>query len=279
MKKQSSASRIVKAVVMALFALTMLSALFACKKGEEKGADKAAKLVIGATSMPHAEMLKQLVADLKAENITLEIKEFSDYKMLNPALNEKQLDANFFQHLPYLQDYAKKSNQKLISAGGVHIEPMGLYSKKIKSLENLAEGSTIGIPNDATNEARALLLLQKYKLIKLKDGASFDATPNSIAENPKKLKFKELEAAQLPRTLADTDASIINTNYAMEGGLNPLKDAIIIEEKDSPYANILAVRDGDQNRPEIKALFKALTSEKMKKFMKEKYGDAIIPAF
>lgn len=249
----------------------------------QKTDDKAAKevtLKIGATPVPHAEILEQIKPDLKEKGITLEVIEFNDYVQPNIALNDKELDANFFQHEPYLNDFIKEHKDvKLKNAGGVHIEPMGIYSKKIKKLDELTGGATVSIPNDPTNGGRALLLLQKAGLLKLKDGVKEMATVQDIVENPKDLRIKEVEAAQLPRTLEDVDISIINTNFAMNADLNPMRDALFIEDKTSPYVNIIAVRDGDENREEIKTLLNTIKTDKIKKFLEEKYKGAIVPAF
>lgn len=237
------------------------------------------KLVVGATPLPHAEILNFVKPLLEEKGITLEVKEFTDYVTPNIALNDKELDANYFQHVPYMNDFAKEKGIELVSAVGVHIEPMAAYSQKIKSVDELKDGAKVAVPNDATNEGRALLLLQKQGLIKLKDAEGLSQTPKDIVENPKNLKFEELEAAQLPRVLQDVDLAIINTNYALEGNLNPVNDALFIEDKDSPYVNILTVRPDNQNSPEIQELVKILNSEEVKNFINEKYKGAIVPAF
>ncbi len=230
--------------------------------------------------MPHAELLEQIKPALKEEGINLDIVEFSDYVQPNVALNDKELDANFFQHEPYLDDFIKEHKEmKLKNAAGIHIEPMGIYSKKVTDLKDLKEGASIAIPNDPTNGGRALMLLEKAGLLKLKDGVKETATVQDVAENPKNLKFEEVEAAQVPRTLEDVDAAVINTNYAMQINLVPTKDALFMEDSTSPYVNIIAVREGDENRPEIQALLKALKSDKIKNFIEEKYKGAIVPAF
>ena len=250
------------------------------QKADDKSAAKEVTLKIGATPVPHAELLEEITPDLKEKGITLEVIEFNDYVQPNIALNDKELDANFFQHEPYLNDFIKEHKDvKLKNAGGVHIEPMGIYSKKIKDLKELADGATVSIPNDPTNGGRALLLLQKAGLLKLKDGVNEMATVQDIADNPKNLVIQEVEAAQLPRTLEDVDISIINTNFAMNADLNPMKDALFIEDKTSPYVNIIAVRDGDENREEIKTLLNTLKTDKVKKFIEDKYKGAIVPAF
>lgn len=237
------------------------------------------KLVVGATSVPHAEILNEIKSDLAEQGIELEVKEFSDYSLLNPALNDGQIDANFFQHTPYLEEYLANSKQNLVSIGSVHNEPMGIYSSKIKSLDELSDGAKVGIPNDVPNGARALLLLENKGLIKLKEGAGSSASENDIIENSKNLEFMPIKAAQLPRTLSEVEISVINTNYALEGGLDPLKDALEMEDKDSPYANIIVVKSGDENKESIQKLYKAATSEKVKKFIEDKYKGAIVPSF
>lgn len=204
--------------------------------------------------------------------------EFTDYVQPNLALADKSLDANFFQHKPYLDEFCKSKGLKLTSLGAVHLEPMCVYSKKLKSLNDLADGAHVAIPNDPTNGGRALLVLQSAGLIKLKEGAPITATPQDIAENPKNLEFSELEAPQLPRALEDADIAIINMNFALEAKLDP-KSAIYSEGSDSPYANIVAVREGDENRPELQKLMKALTSKEVKDFIEKKYGGSVKTVF
>lgn len=240
-------------------------------------ANAAEKITVGATPVPHAEILEFVKPELKKMGYELEIKVFNDYVIPNVATDEGQLDANFFQHIPYLNDFNAQKGTKLVKAAAVHLEPMGVYSKKIKNLDELKDGDKVGIPNDPTNESRALDVLVNAGLIKVNDNAL--RTPKDIIENSKNLKFIEIEAAQVPRTLGDTAISVINTNFAMNAGLNPVKDALVIESKDSPYANILVVKDGNENTPKIKALVKALNSESVKNFINEKYKGAIIPAF
>lgn len=236
-------------------------------------------LKVGATAVPHAEILNVVKPILEKDGINLVIVEMSDYVRPNMAVAEKELDANFFQHIPYLTKFAAERKLDLTYTAAVHIEPMGVYSKKLKNLNDLQNGAEIGIPNDPTNGGRALALLAKAGIIKLKEGAGITATISDITENPKNVKIRELEAAQLPRSLDDLTAAVINTNYALEAKLVPAKDALFIEQKDSPYVNILTVRKGDENRPEIQKLTRALTSEEVKKFINEKYQGAIVPAF
>jgi D-methionine transport system substrate-binding protein len=273
-----------KRIISLIFALSLVLTLAAgCSQGApaptQASEQKPTVLKIGASPIPHAEILNFVKPLLEKENIELEIIEFTDYVQPNTALADKELDANFFQHKPYLDNFIKERNLDLVPIVNVHVEPLGLYSKSIKDLSGLKEGSTIAIPNDATNAARSLLLLQSNGLIKLKDGVGIEATEKDIAENPKKLKIQPAEAAQLPRVLEDVDAAVINTNYALPAGLNPTKDALIIEGKDSPYANLVVVRKGDETRAEVQTLIKILNSDEVKKFLEEKYEGAIVPAF
>ena len=233
---------------------------------------------MGVSPVPHAEILGAVKDKLAKEGINVEIIEFTDYVQPNLALNDKNLDANYFQHKPYLDEFARSRNLKLVSAGAIHLEPMSVFSKKIKDLKDLPDGARVAIPNDPTNGGRALLVLQSAGLIKLRDGAPITATPQDVTENKKNLQFSELEAPQLPRSLEDADISVININFALEAKLNP-KDAIFTESSDSPYANIVAVREGDENRPEIKKLIEALTSQESKDFIEKKYNGAIKAAF
>ena len=273
-----------KKSLIAVFGLAASILLTACGGGQPAGGGDNAKkdvtLKIGATPVPHAEMLAEIKNDLKDKGITLEVIEFNDYVQPNIALNDKELDANFFQHEPYLNDFVKEHKEmKIKNAAGIHVEPMGIYSHKIKSLSDLHDGAKVSIPNDPTNGGRALLLLEKAGLLKLKDGVKETATVQDIAENPKHLAISEVEAAQLPRTLDDVDISVINTNFAMNANLNPMKDALFMEDKTSPYVNIIVVREGDEKRAEIKELISALQNDKMKKFILDKYNGAIVPAF
>ena len=234
-------------------------------------------IIVGATPVPHAEILEQVKPLLAEKGYKLEIKEFTDYVIPNLALDDGDLDANFFQHRPYLLEFNKNKNTKLVATVNVHLEPMGVYSHKIKNLADLPIGASVAVPNDPTNESRALEVLVNAGLITLKD-AEFK-TKLDVAENPKKLSFKEIDAPQLPRVLDDVDIAVINTNYALPAGLNPVKDALAIESKDSPYANIIVVKEGKENDPKTKALNEAITSDKIRLFIQEKYNGAIIEAF
>ena len=272
-----------KKTVWALAGLLALGALVAGCSGEKKEAaqssDKKVVLKVGATPVPHAEILNEIKPLLAKDGIDLQIIEFTDYVKPNLSLNDKEIDANFFQHEPYLKKFAADRKLDLVNLVAVHIEPMGVYSKKLKDIKSVPDGAKVAIPNDPPNGGRALNILAKAGLIKLKDGVGISATVGDIVENPKNLKITEAEAAMLPRTLDDVDLAVINSNFAMEAKLNPTKDALFIEPKDSPYANIVAVRKGDENRKEIQALKKALTSPEVKKFIEEKYKGAVIPAF
>lgn len=238
-------------------------------------------LKVAATAVPHAELLQFVKPQLQAQGVDLQVREFSDYVQPNAAVEDKQLDANFFQHQPYLNSYNKDRKSSLVQVpnGGIHVEPFGAYSQKIKHIKDLKDGAVVAIPNDPSNGGRALLLLQKQGLIELKDPKNITATPIDIVKNPKKLKFRELEAALLPRALADVDVALINTNYAIEAKLNPTKDALFIEGAESPYVNIIVARADRANDPVIQKLVKALRTPEVKKFIQEKYKGAVVPAF
>lgn len=243
------------------------------------GSAQAEKLVVGATEVPHAEILEVVKPTLAKEGVELDVKVFSDYVQPNLQLADKELDANFFQHQPYLDTFNKDRGTKLVAVGLVHVEPFGAYSRKIKSINELSDGATVAIPNDPSNSGRALLLLQQHGLIKLKDPTNITATPLDIAENPKNLKFQELEAAILPRALDDVALALINTNYALEAGLVPTKDALFIEGAESPYANIVVTREDNKDAPAVKKLVDALHTPEVKQFIEEKYKGAVVPAF
>ena len=236
-------------------------------------------LSIAATAVPHAEILEFIQPALKENGVDLQIRVFTDYVQPNVQVAQKRMDANFFQHQPYLDEFNSGRGTELTTVTGVHVEPFGAYSRKIDSLDALADGATIAIPNDPTNGGRALLLLQEAGLIKLKDESKITATPRDIAENPKKLDFKELEAATLPRILNQVDVALINTNYALEAGLNPAEDALVIEGGNSPYVNILVARPDNKDSEAMQKLAEALTSEEVRQFIEEKYEGAVVPAF
>lgn len=271
--------------LFATFSLFTALALVAAGCGNNAPASQqaapAAKTVIkvGASAVPHAEILEVAKPLLAKDGVDLQIVEMTDYVRPNIALAEKELDANYFQHIPYLTKFSAERNLALTYTAKIHIEPMGLYSKKIKNINDIAPGSEIAIPNDPTNGGRALNLLAKAGVLKLKDGVGIGATVNDIAENPKNIKIRELEAPQLPRALDDVTVAAINTNYALQASLVPTKDALFIEQKDSPYVNVLTIRKGDESRPELQKLAKALNSEEVKKFIQEKFQGAVVPAF
>lgn len=236
-------------------------------------------LKVGASPVPHAKLLEMVKSNLKEQGIDLKIIEFTDYVKPNLALNDGELDANFFQHLPYLHSFAKDHKLDIISAGSVHVEPLGLYSEKHLSVADFPEGGLIAIPSDSVNGGRALLLLQAEGIIKLNPSSGLEATELDVVDNPKKFKFKSIESAQLPRVLQDVDGAVINGNYALEAGLNPSKDGLVVEGADSPYANIVAVRSSDRDRPAIKALMEALQSDTIKEFLLNEFDGAVAPAF
>lgn len=262
-----------KTLGIVLSALLSVGLLAGCGS-KEKG---LTKLVVGASAVPHAEILENAREDLKTLGYDLEIKIFNDYVLPNKALSEGQLDANYFQHIPYLEEMNTKDKLGITWSTKVHIEPMALYSDKIKDIKDLADGAKIAIPNDATNGSRALKLLADNDLIKLKDAEIVSLL--DVTENPKNFEFVELDAPALPRTLVDVEAAVINTNYAIEANLNPLEDALLIESSESPYANVVAVREADKESDKTKALNTVLNNEKTKKFIEEKYKGAVVPAF
>ena len=239
-------------------------------------------LKVGATSVPHAEILAAIKDELAKENITLDVIEYTDYQQLNPALVSGEIDANYFQHTPFLENFNKENDATLVSAVAVHFEPLGVYGGKTKTLADIKDGASVAVPNDTTNEARALFLLEAQGLIKLPEGSDLTVTPKDIAENPKNLKFTEIDAAQVARSLPDVDIGVINGNYALEAGLKST-DALAYEDAGSlaaqTYANIVVVREGDEDRPEIQALVKAITSDKVKDFIETTYEGSVVPVF
>ncbi|HTO19545.1 MAG TPA: MetQ/NlpA family ABC transporter substrate-binding protein [Pseudomonas sp.] len=242
-------------------------------------AQAAETLSVAATAVPHAELLEFVKPMLATEGVELKVRVFTDYVQPNLQVAEKRLDANFFQHQPYLDEFNKSRGTQLVSVAGVHVEPFGAYSHKINDIEDLPEGANVVIPNDATNGGRALLLLAKAGIITLKPEAGITATPRDIANNPKRIRVRELEAATLPRVLNQVDLALINTNYALEAGLNPAEDALVIEGSESPYVNILVSREDNKNAPAMQKLAKALHSDAVRDFIAEKYQGAVVPAF
>jgi len=271
-------------LILATCLILLLTSVVGCgnqpaTQGDQNNQPSTTKLVVGATAKPHAEILEVVKPLLEKENVDLEVKVFTDYALLNPALKDGQIDANFFQHIPYLDDYNAKNNADLVWTVKVHNEPMGVYSKSIKNLDELPDGAKVGIPNDATNGGRALMVLEQAKIITLKEGAGVTATENDIVENPKNIKIVAMDAAMLPRTLEDADICVINSNYALEGNLNPATDAIFSEPKDSPFANVLAVRPADKDKEAIVKLGKALQSPEVKEFLEKNYAGSCVPSF
>jgi len=256
-----------------LLLITALAAAFSASVNANE------KLVVAATPVPHAEILELIKPTLAKEGVDLEVKVFTDYVQPNVQVAEKRLDANYFQTKPYLDNFNKGKGTDLVTVTGVHVEPFGGYSKKYKSLAELPDGATVALPNEGSNSGRALLLLQKAGIIKLKDPSNALATPKDIAENPRHLKFKELESALLPRVLDQVDLDLINTNYALEAKLNPVKDALILEDRNSPYVNYLVARPDNKDSDALKKLSAALTSPEVKAFIEKKYDGAVIPAF
>ncbi|OZI31930.1 methionine ABC transporter substrate-binding protein [Bordetella genomosp. 10] len=242
-------------------------------------APAAEKLVIAATQVPHAEILEFVKPTLAREGVDLDIKVFSDYVQPNLQTVDKQVDANFFQHKPYLDTFNKDRGTHLVAVAAVHVEPFGAYSRKIGKIADLKDGATVAIPNDPSNSGRALLLLARQGLITLKDPSNIQATALDVADNPKHLKFRELEAAMLPRSLDDVDLALINTNYALQAGLVPTHDALFIEGADSPYANLIVAREDNRDSPALAKLVQALHTPEVKKFIQDKYKGAIVPAF
>ena len=240
------------------------------------------KLVVGASPAPHAEILEAARDLLADKGYDLKIVEYTDYVQPNNALESGDLDANYFQHLPYLEQFNEERGTKLVSAGKIHYEPFGIYAGKTASLDELADGAKVAVPNDATNEARALLLLEAQGLLKLADGAGLKATKTDIVENPKNLDILEVEAAQVPRSLPDVDIAVINGNYAIEAGLK-VSDALAVEASDSEaattYGNVVAVQEGKEEDEKTKALMEALTSDAVKEYIEQTYEGAVVPLF
>ena len=291
-----------KKLLALLFALTMVLALAACggtaeteepAEAEETETAEAAEaeettestgdmvtLRVGASPTPHAEILSQVVDDLAEQGIDLQIVEYTDYVVPNTAVEDGEDDANYFQHTPYMENFNAERGTHLVAVGDVHYEPMGIYAGQTTSLEELPDGATIAVPNDATNEGRALLLLQAQGLITIDEAAGLECTPNDITENPKNLVFKELEAAMLPQTIDEVNLSVINSNYALQAGFNPVQDSLAMETADStPYPNVIAVKEGNENNEAIQALVKALQSDKVRDYIEETYGGAVVALF
>ena len=240
-------------------------------------------LKVAASPTPHAEILNAAKDILAEQGITLEVVEFSDYVQPNLVTESGEVDANYFQHTPYLESFNEENGTHLVSVGAIHYEPFGIYPGKSNDLANIADGATIAVPNDTTNEARALQLLAAQGIITVREGAGLTATVNDIEENPHNVKIQEIEAAQLPRTVQDVDFAVINGNYAMEAGFSVGKDALATEDASSEaaqtYANVLVVKEGNENSPAIQALLAALQSDKVRDYINETYDGAVVPIF
>lgn len=269
-------------------ALVMALGLAACGSGDTEPADdtntnesgETVTLRVGASPSPHAEILEQVKDVLAEQGIDLEIVTYNDYIMPNVAVEEGEDDANYFQHTPYLDNYNAENGTDLVAVADIHYEPMAIYAGKCSSLDELADGATVAVPNDPTNEGRALLLLEAQGLITLSEDAGLECTVKDIANNPKNLQFKELEAAMLPQTVDEVDISIINSNYALEAGFNPVTDSLAIEDAEgTPYPNVLCVKAGNENNEAIKALIEALQSDAVRDYINETYGGAVVPLF
>ena len=258
-----------------LLAAAAVLALAACGKP----ATDESRLVVAATAVPHAEILQVVKPILEKQGVTLDVRVFNDYVQPNDQLVQKQVDANYFQTEPYLDAYNRDRKTQLVTVVGVHIEPFGAYSRRVKSLAELPAGADVVIPNDPSNNSRALILLDKAGVIKLKDPANALSTQRDIIDNPKQLKFRELDSAMLPRVLDQVDLALINTNYALDAGLEPTRDALAIESKDSPYVNFLVARPDNRDDPRVQKLAKALTGPEVKAFIQSKYQGAVLPAF
>ncbi|MDM5220650.1 MetQ/NlpA family ABC transporter substrate-binding protein [Peribacillus sp. NJ11] len=266
--------------------LVLSIALAACGSEKDKGGSEtekeSKKLVVGASNVPHAEILEEAKPLLEEKGIELEIETFQDYVLPNKALNDKELDANYFQHIPYLESQIKENGYDFVNAGGIHIEPIALYSQKYKTIDKLPDGATIILSSSVADHGRALSLLEKNGLITLKEGIDkTTATTKDIVKNEKNLKFdSEYEAALLPKIYesGEGDAVLINSNYAIDAGLNPIEDSIAIEDSESPYVNVIAVNKGDENKEAIKALVEVLHSKEIQDFILEEYEGAVVPA-
>lgn len=250
----------------------------AAAEGEEGDETEDDTLTVGATLVPHAELLNLVKDDLASQGVQLEVVEFNDYTLVNPALTSGDLDANYFQHQPYLDEYIASTGDELVNVANIHVEPIRVYSQEVQDVTDVKDGSKVAIPNDATNEGRALLLLEKLGLIEVDDEAGILATLDDITSNPRNLEFVETDPAMLPRTLSEVSCAVIQTNIALESGLKAV-ESIAVEDKESPYANAITVRKGDENDEEIQKLITALQSEKVKTYIEENYDGAVVPAF
>ena len=282
MKRHELKLKITAAALLAAVALSACSGGEKSEKAEEDKSPELTEITVGASPAPHGEILEAAKPLLEKEGYALKIVEYTDYVQPNIALEDGELDANYFQHLPYLEQFNKEQGTHRASAGAIPYEPFGIYGGKVSSLDELSEGATVAVPNDTTNEARALLLLEAQGLLKLKEGAGLDATRNDIEENPLNLDILEVEAAQIPLSLQDVDIAVINGNYAIDAGLK-VSDALAVEASDSEaavtYGNVVAVREGDEENEKTKALLDALKSDEVKSFIEDSYDGAVVPLF
>lgn len=271
------------AVALALVLCLSLAACGGSGDSSDEAPDEtpaeSVKLTVAASPTPHAVILEQCVSILAEQGIELIVNEYGDYVIPNTAVEDGEQDANYFQHIPYLDDFNAERGTHLVSVAGVHVEPMGIYAGKTASLEELPDGAVIAVPNDATNEGRALLLLEAQGLIKLEDSSNLAATPKDIAENPKNLEFMEVEAATIPSIVSEVDLAVINSNFALGAGYNPVEDSLAIESADSPYVNVLVVKEGNEENPAVLALIEALHSDAIRDFITEEFAGAVVPAF
>ncbi len=272
-----------KKIITLGLALTLLVGAVGCdSKASEATSSEDKTITVGASVSPHAEILEVVKGNLEKEGYTLKIVEYNDYVLPNTALESGELDANYFQHKPYLDDFNKENSTNIVSAAAVHFEPFGIYAGKSSDLKTLKEGSIVAVPNDTTNESRALLLLEAQGLITLKEGAGLSATILDIDSNPLNLEIKEIEAAQIVRSLQDVDIACINGNYAIDGGLS-VGDALAVEDASSlaaeTYANIIAVKSGNEESEKTKALINAVLSDEVKKYIEDTYAGAVLPVF
>ena len=276
-----------KRILTAALALTLSLSLAACGAKEETPAEttpdetpaETTTLTVAASPTPHAQILEQCVPILAEQGIELVINEYSDYVVPNTAVEDGDEDANYFQHIPYLEEFNASRGTHLVDVASVHIEPMAIYAGKTASLEELPDGASIAVPNDPTNEGRALLLLEAQGLITLSDSSNLSSTPKDIAENPKNLTFVEVEAATIPSIVSEVDLAVINSNYALGAGYNPVTDSLAIESSDSPYVNVLVVKEGNEDNPAIQALVEALHSDTIRTYIEDTFDGAVVPAF
>lgn len=252
--------------------------LAACGQGPDKTATTEGPLLVGATAVPHAEILEHIKPLLAAQGVEIEIKVFNDYVQPNTQLAERRLDVNYFQTKPYLDEFNASRGSDLVTVAGVHVEPLGAYSRRFRSLDQLPNGAEVAVPNDASSIGRALILLQTAGLVRLKDPADPLQTLRDVVDNPRNLRFRELESATLPRVLDQVDMAVINTNYALDAGLRPKTDALALEGADSPYVNYLVARPDNRTDPRIVALAAMLRSQAVKDFIAARYDGAVIPA-